>query len=107
MTAYIIVSLEITDMKKYESEALPAVRKAHDAYNAERVVIVDNPETLIGNLKYGERIVVFQFPDVAQARAFHYSPEMQQVIKIARSFTSDIRALLVPVLEQRMVDTGI
>jgi uncharacterized protein (DUF1330 family) len=93
MTAYAIAEVKIRDKEKYETEFMPAVLQAHQLYDAKVLARSDNAEVLAGHGLNG-RVVIMQFRDLAHARTWFASAEMQRALDIGRTCTGDVMILL-------------
>jgi len=89
---YIYVEMVIRDrerFKEYTSLSAPAVRAAGGRY----IVAGVTPEAL--EAEGGDRVVIVEFPTVAQARAFYHSTKYQAA-RQRRLGVADFRMLLLP-----------
>jgi uncharacterized protein (DUF1330 family) len=92
MPAYVVAEVKVTDPAKYESYkqlAPPAVAKYGGRYIARGGKTV----TLEGDWK-PERLVLLEFPSLAQAEAFYNSPEYGKA-RAARKGAASMRLLAV------------
>lgn len=83
MAAYVIVSVEVEDPEAYAaySKEVPATL---EPFGGRFVVRGGAFEALEGAWPSG-RIVVIEFPDVEQAKAWHASPAYQAVLPIRQA----------------------
>ena len=82
MSAYILAITKITDAEKYNSEFMPAIKKAHKAHDVKVVAMSNAPQMLMGEPR-GNHVVLLQVQDEAHARAFWNSPEAKAAMAIA------------------------
>jgi uncharacterized protein (DUF1330 family) len=73
MSVYILAITKITDAEKYNSEFMPAIKKAHKAHDVKVVAMSNAPQMLMGEPR-GNRVVLLQVQDEAHARAFLEQP---------------------------------
>ncbi len=75
MAAYVIADIDITDPEDYQ-QYVQQVKGTIEQYGGKYLVggATSQPETLDGDWK-PTRIVVLEFPNVEQARAWYFSPE--------------------------------
>ena len=80
MSAYLIVRLNVTDMKQYTEYAklTPAIV---EEFGGRFLAVAGQTITLEGP-EETSRVVVIEFPSVEQARAFYESPEYQHAITV-------------------------
>ncbi len=92
MSAYIVVSVEVTDPVRYEDyrkTVLPTI----EAYGGRFLVRGGKMEVLEGNWPQ-RRIVIVEFPSADRARAWWHSPEYAAP-KALRQATSHTEMILV------------
>ena len=82
MAAYIFASIEITDPEAYEEyrRRVPAVI---EAYGGRYLVRGGVAERLEGGGEI-DRLVILEFPDMAQLKAFYQSAQYQPLLAIRR-----------------------
>ena len=90
MSAYILAITKITDAEKYNSEFMPAIKKAHKAHDVKVVALSNAPQMLMGEPR-GNHVVLMQVRDEAHARAFWNSPEAKAAMAIAPHCMSEGR----------------
>ena len=73
MTGYIVADIEITDQDEYQRYARQTLATI-EKYDGKFLVRGGQPETLEGD-RSPKRIVIIEFPNVEQARAWYDSPE--------------------------------
>ncbi len=80
MPAYIIANVQITDPVEFEEyrRRVPAVIAAYGGRYLARGGSVEEFESGANP----QRIVILEFPDMRQARAFYHSPEYQPLIAL-------------------------
>ncbi|MFT5484863.1 MAG: hypothetical protein ACI9GW_003531 [Halieaceae bacterium] len=84
---YMVVNLKITDPDtygKYEAGFFPMLKK----YDGQFITYDDNPVSLEGDTPREGRMIIFQFPCEAQARAWYADPEYQALAEFRRAGTS-------------------
>ena len=80
MTAYIVIRIETNDpalLKDYQAAIPPIIEKYHGRFIARGGTTV----TLEGPVE-SRRIVIIEFPDLADAEAFYHSPEYAAAKKL-------------------------
>jgi uncharacterized protein (DUF1330 family) len=80
MAAYVIVDVEVVEPEPYE-EYRRRVPATLERYGGQFVVRGGSYETIEGHWQ-PQRIVVLQFPSVDLAKAWHASPEYQEIVPI-------------------------
>ena len=80
MPAYIIVRLETKNpalLKEYQAATPPIIEKYHGRFIARggATVTLEGPEE-------SRRIVIIEFPELADAEAYYHSPEYSKVRKL-------------------------
>jgi uncharacterized protein (DUF1330 family) len=82
MAAYIFASVEVTDSLAYEQyrERVPAVIAAYGG----RYLVRGGATELLEGQAPANRLVIIEFPDMAQLKAFYRSPEYQPLLAIRR-----------------------
>jgi uncharacterized protein (DUF1330 family) len=80
MPAYVVVSVEVTDPEAYR-EYSREVLGTLEPYGGRFVVRGGAWEALEGAWPSG-RVVILQFPNVEQAKAWHASPAYQEILPI-------------------------
>ncbi len=80
MSAYVVVSVEVADAETYTeySRQVPATL---EPYGGQFLVRGGSTESLEGAWP-SPRMVILQFPDVEQAKAWHASPAYQAILPI-------------------------
>ncbi len=87
MPAYMVVEIEVTDQKAYALYRPAAQAVLAKLGGSGRIIIrggkdgTGKTESLEGGWM-PERFVVIEFPDMARAKAFYYSPEYQETLKM-------------------------
>ena len=79
MRAYIIALIEIHDREEYQKYQA-GFREVFSNYNAERLVVEEEPTVLEGEWPY-TRTVVLQFADENEAKRWYESDEYQALVK--------------------------
>ncbi|MCX6022102.1 MAG: DUF1330 domain-containing protein [Chloroflexi bacterium] len=82
MAAYVIVHVEIAEPEPY-SEYARQVPATLELYGGRFLARGGRAENLEGDWR-PKRIVILEFPSVAQAKAWHASPEYQAILPIRR-----------------------
>jgi uncharacterized protein (DUF1330 family) len=77
MSVYILAITKITDAEKYNSEFMPAIKKAHKAHDVKVVAMSNAPQMLMGEPR-GNHVVLLQVQDEAHARAFSGTAQRQK-----------------------------
>lgn len=95
MSVYILAITKITDAEKYNSEFMPAIKKAHKAHDVKVVAMSNAPQMLMGEPR-GNHVVLLQAQDEAHARAFWNSPEAKAAMAIAPHCMSEGRIGIIP-----------
>ncbi len=80
MAAYVIVDVEVRDAEPYE-EYRRRVQATVDRYDGRFIVRGGTHETLEGDW-HPQRIVLIEFPSATRAKAWHASPEYQEILPI-------------------------
>lgn len=80
MAAYIIANVEVSDRATYEEyrQQVPAVIAAHGG----RFLARGGAAEVLEGETLPHRMVILEFPSMAQARAFYHSPEYQRLVAI-------------------------
>ncbi len=80
MAAYILADVEVTDPEEYQlyTQQVPGTI---EKYGGRFLVRGGQPETLEGD-RQSKRVVIIEFPDIEQARAWYHSPEYSAIIGI-------------------------
>ena len=80
MAAYVYGSIEVTDPMLYEEyrQQVPAVIKAHGG----RYLVRGGATEVLEGDAQALRQVILEFPDMAQLKAFYFSPEYQELVAI-------------------------
>ena len=92
MPAYIIADITVTDRGGFEAyrKAVPAVIAAHGG----RYVVRGSPRTPLEGEPSSSRLVILEFPDMEQLRAFWSSPDYAPLKTLRqRSSTCRIEAV--------------
>jgi len=79
VSAYVVVSVDITDPEGYQSY-LPGAGAAVQAHGG-RLLAAD-PDTSVIEGSAGQMTVILEFPDKAAAEAWYSSPEYQGVVHL-------------------------
>jgi uncharacterized protein (DUF1330 family) len=80
MAAYVIVDVAVVEPEPYE-EYRRRVPATLERYGGKFIVRGGSSETIEGHWQ-PQRIVVLEFPSVEQAKAWHASPEYQEIVPI-------------------------
>jgi uncharacterized protein (DUF1330 family) len=80
MAAYIVANVEVTDKTAYEEyrQLVPAVIAAHGG----RYLARGGAAEVLEGATMPHRMVILEFPSMAQAQAFYHSPEYQRLVAI-------------------------
>ena len=92
MAAYIIVDVEVTDPKEYQTYARQTLATI-EKYGGKFIVRGGQTETLEGDWQPG-RFVVLEFSSVEQAKAWYNAPEYTAIIGI-RHHAANSKMILV------------
>ena len=76
MAAYLIVDVEVLDKEKYDAYR-PLAAKTIAQYGGKYIVRGGASEVLEGDWT-PKRLVILEFPSVAQAKAWYHSPEYNE-----------------------------
>jgi len=93
-SAYMIVTVSITDRKKFLDGYAPAAAALVEQFGGRYVIRAPVAEVLEGDVRAGTSIVVSEWPDKAAALAFWNSEEYQSV-KALREGISDATVVVV------------
>ena len=92
MPAYLIGQIEVTDPERYQEyrAQVPAVLAKYEGR-----FLVRGPQVTVVEGKYdGQRLVVIEFPSMAQLEQFYRSPEYAPLIALRKSAsTGDLWAV--------------
>ena len=83
---YMVVNLQVSDAatyRVYEKGFFPLLKR----YGGEFITFDDQPETLEGEAPREGRMIIFQFPSEAQARAWYADEEYQALSNHRREGT--------------------
>ena len=92
MAAYIWANVEVTDPVAYEEyrQRVPAIIAAHGG----RYLARGGRSELLEGAVQPNRLVILEFPDMAQLKAFYHSPEYRPLIALRqRTARSSLMAL--------------
>ena len=80
MAAYIWANVEVTDPVAYEEyrQRVPAIIAAHGG----RYLARGGRSELLEGAVQPNRLVILEFPDMAQLKAFYHSPEYRPLIAL-------------------------
>lgn len=80
MAAYIVANVEVSDRVAYEEyrQQVPAVIAAHGG----RFLARGGAAEVLEGETLAHRMVILEFPSMAQAQAFYHSPEYQRLVAI-------------------------
>jgi uncharacterized protein (DUF1330 family) len=80
MKAYIVANVEVTDRAAYEEyrQLVPAFIAAHGG----RYLARGGATEVLEGETVPHRMVILEFPSMAQAKAFYDSPEYQRLVAI-------------------------
>jgi uncharacterized protein (DUF1330 family) len=92
MAAYIVADVEITDPEEYQRYARQ-VPPTLERYSGKFLVRGGQPETIEGGWNT-KRIVIIEFPNIEQAKAWYESPEYSSIAGI-RHHSAHSRIVLV------------
>ena len=83
MAAYIYGNIEVTDPATYEDyrKVVPGLIASHGG----RYLVRGGAVTRLEGDIQPQRQVILEFPDLAHARAFYFSPEYQEMVKLRQS----------------------
>ena len=99
MTAYVIAQTSLTNQEKYQKEFIPASIRSHEVHHVEIVVRTGAIEAVAGQAP--ERMVILKFRDLAHARSWYESPEVREMLRIAKECTKNMTVLMVPGFEDK------
>ena len=92
MAAYIWANVEVTDPVAYEEyrQRVPAIIAAHGG----RYLARGGRSELLEGAVQPNRLVILEFPDMAQLKAFYHSPEYRPLLALRqRTARSSLMAL--------------
>ena len=83
MAAYIYGNIEVTDPATYEEyrKVVPGLIASHGG----RYLVRGGAVTVLEGDPKARRQVILEFPDIEHARAFYFSPEYQEMVKLRQS----------------------
>ena len=92
MAAYIYGNIEVTDLATYEEyrKVVPGLI----AYHGGRYLVRGGAVTVLEGDPKPQRQVILEFPDMAHARAFYFSPEYQAMVKLRQSASTGTLVLI-------------
>jgi uncharacterized protein (DUF1330 family) len=99
MTAYVVAQTTLTNQEKYQKEFIPASMRSHEVHHVEIVVRTGAIEAVAGQAP--ERMVILKFRDLAHARSWYESPEVREILRIAKECTKNMTVLMVPGFEDK------
>lgn len=92
MAAYIYGNIEVTDPATYEEyrKVVPGLIASHGG----RYLVRGGAVTVLEGDPKAQRQVILEFPDMAHARAFYFSPEYQEMVKLRQSASTGTLVLI-------------
>ncbi|NOX23129.1 MAG: DUF1330 domain-containing protein [Actinobacteria bacterium] len=93
MSGYFITHFTVTDATAYDRYVEAVVPTIH-AHNGKVLVATDDIEVIEGDMAHG-RVVVVEFPSVAEAGAWQASPEYRNAAQIRDNATQTRSMILV------------
>jgi uncharacterized protein (DUF1330 family) len=81
--AYVVVSLELTDPKRYQEEYLPGAGASLQAHGGELIGLDQDTQVLEGPAK--PFTVILRFDDKAAAEAWYRSADYQAVVPVRQA----------------------
>lgn len=87
MPAYIIARIKVDDpalLKAYQTATPAIIEKYHGKF----IVRGGSMSTLEGSDKSSQRIVVLEFPELSDAKAYYHSPEYSEARKLREGIGS-------------------
>lgn len=76
---YLYAELTVTDKSVFYDEYMTKVKPILKKFEAKFLVATDTPEVIEGE-RVVPRVIFVEFPSLAKAREFYYSPEYEDII---------------------------
>lgn len=86
MSAYLLANVDVTDPAAYETyrQEVPALIAAHGG----RYLVRGGASEVLEGDMVPNRLVVLEFPGMAQLKAFYHSADYQRLVRIRQSASS-------------------
>lgn len=85
MSAYLMAFVRVKDFEAYSREYTPFAFPLVEKHGGQPLVMTENVDLLEGALPEG-RLVIVEFPSLANAKSFYSDPDYQPLIKVRQQY---------------------
>jgi len=100
MPAYIIAFVRFQNIESYNREYLEPASAIVAKHGGKALIVSENVKVLEGDIPAG-RLVVVEFPSLADAEAFYADPDYQPLKEIRQKYTTSDSAVLENAFDSR------